>query len=263
MTNLIERMKTEPIFSFTSDIDWASEPAISENQALFENFDVVPTYFITHPSEVLDNAVTRGAAMAGLHPNFLEGSSHGEGFETVADYFEQFPESYRKCYRCHRFFDVTDISVMFQARGHLYDANHFSFLYKLPPYKHFSGTVRFPTFWEDGTHLRHSGALTINDALAGKLREPGLTIISMHPMHIALNSPTLDYARQVKTRVSREEWNAMDSKTLQALKNSKRGVRDLVHDIIAFAKNEGAPIATLDQLHTDYVAYTKTNPEPF
>lgn len=263
MTNLIERMKTEPVFSFTSDIDWASEPAIAANQALFDTFSVVPTYFITHPSQTLDDAVEDGRARAGLHPNFLAGSSHGEGFSNVADYFEQFPASYRRCYRSHRFFDVTDISVMFRERGHLYDSNHFSFMYKIPPYRHFSGTVRLPVFWEDGTHLRHSGKLTIDDVFAQHLLQPGLTIISMHPMHIAMNSPTLDYARQVKDRVSREEWNAMDPNTLASLRNPNRGVKDLVHDILAFAKEQKAPIATLENIYTDYIAYAAEHPEPF
>ncbi|MEE2789011.1 MAG: hypothetical protein VX589_16870 [Myxococcota bacterium] len=244
----------EPIFCMTADVDWASEEAIARCHALFSERDITTTYFNTHPSPFLNGLRADGRIHMGIHPNFLAGSSQGEGFDTVLDYLaEAVPDV--ECFRSHRYFDVTDINVKLADRGCRYDSNLFTFLHKLPPHTHFTGMTRFPCCWEDGTWLRNVGSVDLAD-VTSFLFSPGLTILSVHPMHMALNSPTLGYAREVKDRVSREAWNAMDVHTLDTLAHGGRGIRDLTADMLDAILARGHTFYTLDELNSIYASQT-------
>ena len=97
----------EPVLCFTADVDWASEESLEECHRLFESFGVKVTYFMTHPSKVLQSLHDKSAVNVGIHPNFLKGSSHGEDFESVIEYCTtQLPKT--ECFRSHRYYDVTD-----------------------------------------------------------------------------------------------------------------------------------------------------------
>jgi hypothetical protein len=251
--NLIASLDHRPVFCFTADLDWAPEEAIGITQGIFAEAGIIPTYFVTHRSEVVLEAVRSKRANGGIHPNFLAGSSHGEGFHTVADYFERFPPEFRTCYRSHRYFDVTDVSVMLRQRGYLYDSNHIASMYKLPPYVHFSGSVRFPVFWEDGTYLRNvaSDDLSLGQ-LVDHLDAPGLSIMSVHPMHLAMNSPTLQFARDVKDRLSREDWIGLEGERLAEEVHSGRGIRDLFLDVLDHIHKKAYPVVTLLELFNGF-----------
>ncbi len=240
----------QPVFCLTADVDWASETAIASCQALFDEFKVKPTYFATHPSPLLNSLLAKNRIELGIHPNFLSGSSQGEGFTAVLDYLAQAVPG-AVCFRSHRYFDVTDTNVQLANRGFLYDSNLFSFLHKLPPHKHFSGMVRFPCCWEDGTWLKNGGSLDISD-FCDQLFAPGLTVLSVHPMHMALNSPDLDYARSVKDRLTREQWNAMDALALEKTAHTGRGIRDFTVDMVREILKQGHRFHTLADLYDLY-----------
>ena len=82
---------------------------------------------------------------------------------------------------------------------------------------HFTGMVRFPCFWEEGTWLRNVESLEL-PTIETLLFSPGITILSVHPMHMVMNSPDFGYARRVKDQVSREEWSSMDELALNKVK---------------------------------------------
>jgi hypothetical protein len=102
-----------PVFCFTSDVDWASEDVMSEYFNIVNTLDIKPTLFVTHESKIIDSNFKLGKIERGIHPNFLENSSHGKSFREVIETCIKFaPESY--VFRSHRFFDVTDITHMFK-----------------------------------------------------------------------------------------------------------------------------------------------------
>lgn len=248
----------EPVLCLTCDVDWASEAAMAACLGLFDDLGVAATWFLTHDSPLLRERLDAGRLHAGLHPNFLPGSSQGEGFEAVADsLLDILPGA--ECFRSHRYFDVTDTNLLLASRGLKYDSNLFSFLAKLPPHRHFSGLVRFPCCFEDGTWLFQGRPLDLA-ALQDFLFAPGLTVLSVHPMHMAMNSPDLAWARRVKDELSREAWNRMDEADIARVTNPDRGIRDLVRDALEAALARGLRVHALDELYARYMEHEEPAP---
>src|SRR5262245_51696430 len=83
----LSTLQRQPVFVFTTDIDWAPEWAIQEMLRLFDHEQMPLTPFLTHDSAALRARYGTPSmrARAGLHPNFLPGSSHGERPEQVID----------------------------------------------------------------------------------------------------------------------------------------------------------------------------------
>lgn len=241
--------QSEPVLVFTLDVDWASEAALHISDGYFADAAVKATYFMTNPSDFLFARRADGAIDAGIHPNFLPGSSHGDTIPEVMDYCCKLL-SEAVCFRSHRYFDVTDITHGLFDRGYRYDANVCTFLQKgVRPFRHESGLIRFPTYFEDGTYLYHRQSLAFDRAAEALFIQPGILVISVHPMHMVMNSPDLLYSRQVKDSVSREHWNAMDEATCAQVCHDGRGIRDFVLDLLQFARNRDLTIMTLADVY--------------
>src|SRR4051794_31089270 len=90
----------EPVFCFTTDIDWASETILARFFDDLLPFDLKLTAFVTHESDVIEELHHKKRISRGIHPNFLggsshrvnfpEGSSHGGDFRTVINSCLQF-----------------------------------------------------------------------------------------------------------------------------------------------------------------------------
>lgn len=238
------------MFVLTSDVDWASETAIRISHRHFEEAGHRVTYFLTHPSEYLDGLLASGAIDAGIHPNFLPDSSQGNSFKEVMDYCEKLLPGPGKVFRCHRFFDVNDITEELYARGYRYDSNVPTFLQRgVKPFVHRAGLIRFPVFMEDGTYLYHSQPLTLDQEVERRFSHPGLYVLSFHPMHMVMNSPTLPYSREVKDSVSREAWNAMDEETCNKVCYKGRGIRDFTADLLEMINRRGYKVMRFDDVY--------------
>ena len=104
------RSINSPLFSFTSDIDWASDYCIRDLSDLLVSYKIKPTLFVTHDTSILNDLAAAGKAELGVHPNFASGSSHGNSIEEVIDtVFRLVPSA--ETYRAHRFADSTTIAL--------------------------------------------------------------------------------------------------------------------------------------------------------
>jgi hypothetical protein len=245
MTALYERA---PVFCITSDVDWASEDAIAIQQAILDGHGIHATYFVTHASAELARLYAGGRVDLGVHPNFLAGSSHGNSFEEVISTVLSFaPES--RCYRGHRYYDVSIVAHMFRERGFEYDANLCTNLQTgIAPIRHESGLIRFATFFEDGTHFCSRQSWRFTD-LAEEFARPGLKIISLHPMVQAMNVTTPEYWAELKRRFPPDEWLRVSRSTLMAHRASGPGPLEFLDDLLTFVKRRGFPVMTLDELY--------------
>jgi hypothetical protein len=246
----------QPVFCFTADVDWASDDALREAHALFDDYDLSVTYFLTHSSPYLSELLASGCIDAGLHPNFLPGSSHGDSLPEVIDYCIQLhPEA--QCFRSHRYFDVTDVTHRFVELGLRYDSNVCTLLQQgIRPFLHESGLVRFPAFFEDGTYLFHQGDLDFGAVAESLFLKPGTKVVSLHPMHLVMNSPNLPYSRRVKDAVSRTTWNTLAEDDLRRLRYRGRGIRDFAEQLLAFVRDRGLPVFSLAELYAIETART-------
>lgn len=236
----------EPVFCFTADVDWASEAVLARFLSAASSPDLKLTVFVTHESEIIERAAAGGSVERGIHPNFLPGSSHGEGFQNVIEACLRFaPEA--KCFRSHRIFDVTDITHLLVERGILYDSNLVTLLQThIRPMLHESGLVRFPVFFEDGTYLCHDLELRLA-RYEQFFTAPGLKIISLHPLDFVINTPEVAYSRRIKDSLSREDYAAMSEAAIRRHRHEGRGIADLALEIIALARHHR--IASLSELY--------------
>ena len=197
--SFLTELKAKPLFCFTSDMDWAEDDMIAHAFSIFDQYEVPVTPFLTNRSEFLDRRFSKFEDRIGLHPNFLAGSSHGRNVNEVCEHVISLNPASR-FFRCHQFYDVSEVTQAFSDRGFSFDFN----LYlpgepNLQPFVHESGLIRYPVFLGDGTLLEKFPDGDLSELLE-LVMTPGLKIFNFHPVHVCLNAPSLEYYRQFRTQ---------------------------------------------------------------
>jgi ubiquinone/menaquinone biosynthesis C-methylase UbiE len=233
----------EPIFCLTSDLDWASDFAVSDLLQLVGSYGITPTVFATHASCAIRESHANGAIELGIHPNFLPGSTHGSDYLAVIDHLtDTFPEA--QSFRSHCFVDGTHITREMVRRGFRYDSNVCLYLQPdLAPLNHESGLVRFPVFWEDDTHWRNSeGDWTLERYLPALL-SPGLKILNVHPFNVASNIPDQDYYARVHDHIT-----TLGPQTIEEVRYEGKGTRTFLISLLELLRARGQRFFTLGEL---------------
>ncbi len=255
MADLMERASrpnlwdSQPVFCFTSDMDWASEAVIDRCFRKLPLDLLQLTTFVTHKSDIIEDLCKAGTIRRGIHPNFLPGSSHGETFREVIETCLTFaPEA--TCTRSHRAFDVTDTAHLLHNEFHFKCcSNTITTLAPfVRPYWLESRLLQVPVFFEEGSFLYNQLGLSIKPYLK-YFTSPGLKVISFHPVNMAFNTPCIPWMRQLKDSLTREEFNHISPEMIEAKRNRERGAFDLVMEIIDLAQQLQAPILTLDEIY--------------
>jgi hypothetical protein len=186
--------------------------------------------FITHESPLIRKQHERGHAEIGLHPNLIEGSSQGNDIVEIISYLENlYPDV--KCFRNHRYFDSNDVNDYMFQRGYKYDSNVCTDLEIVKPFFHRSGLLRIPIFMEDGGYLLKKHKLNF-ESRHRIFFEKGLKVINVHPMHMALNSPSFAFARKLKDKLTRDEWNNLSEGEIENLSYKGLGIRTFIISLI-------------------------------
>ena len=120
-------LKDRNIFSFSSDLDWACEDAISATMDMFKSRGIKPYVFTTHESGEISRRLSAGEIDAGIHPNFLQPSSQGGNFDEILDFCFSICRNARG-FRGHRYFEVNDVMEKMRARGIKFTSNACSLL---------------------------------------------------------------------------------------------------------------------------------------
>jgi hypothetical protein len=243
----------DPVFCFTSDVDWASEEVLNYSHKALSGESLGITYFNTHPSNFINSLSKSGEIRQLIHPNFLPNSSHGESFDEVMEYCDKLvPDA--DGFRTHRYFEVNDIMDEYARRGFKFFSNHCTRCEKnITPLHHRSGMVSIPIFFEDGGYLIMDPHLN-TDILKGYLDTPGLKVINVHPAHMALNTPNFEFTREIKDSMSREVWNNLDQKALKNLSYSGFGIRNVLELIIEHVLKRNHKIKTITQISEEFIA---------
>ncbi|UCC43552.1 MAG: methyltransferase domain-containing protein [Candidatus Zixiibacteriota bacterium] len=239
----MELQYREPVFCFTSDIDWAPEWAIETLWERFDGLSVPLTPFVTHQSAFLKQRLSSDDRVGvGLHPNFLPGSTHGSTPEAAVDHlFDIWPDA--STFRSHSFVDSTPITDLFAARGLHYDSNLCLFLQPgCVPLRHNSGMWRFPVFWEDDIHYKRGLAFEFN-LLRSHLETPGLKIFNIHPLLYSLNVPGNDFYNSIRAQL--EEPSARPHS------HPGRGVRTLVDELLDWLAGKDYRVCSLHTLYQE------------
>lgn len=242
-----------PVFCFTSDIDWASEDVMHEYFNIIDDLDIPLTLFVTHHSNWINTYFKNGKIERGIHPNFMNGSSHGANYKEIIETCIRFaPEAYG--FRSHRAYEVTDVTHLLKNDYNFKYVSHQITVFQqfVRPVLHESGLIGFPVFFEDGTHLYNKLELDIKTYL-NYFTKPGIKVISFHPMNFVFNSHTLYFMRSIKNSLSREEYNNISYETIGFMQNKNYGIRNTIMDIINFVKQKNYPILSLNKLYNNII----------
>jgi hypothetical protein len=238
---------TKPVFCFTVDIDWASEKVLELFFDEILSYKIFPTVFVTHASKIIDKLFAEKKIERGIHPNFLKGSSHGNSFEEVIDACIKLAPEAKLC-RSHHSYSSTAISHLLKNKYQFkLSSNTVTVLQQhLQPVLHESGLLEFPIFFEDGTQLYNRLELRLEKYLEN-FTAPGIKIISFHPMNFVINSPTLQYMRNIKDTLTREDYNNLSLEKVNQYKNRLKGIKDICLEILNLSEKH--EVLTLNELY--------------
>jgi hypothetical protein len=181
--------------AITLDIDWAPDHVIDGIADRLIAARVRATWFVTHASPAIERLRRHPALFElGIHPNFLSGSTHGATPSDVLEHCMQLVPTARSM-RTH---SLVQSTVLLEAVARLTPiANDVSlYLPGQPGLEPFVQPLRsrpmtrLPFWWEDDFEMY---AATADWALARRSANAGagLCIVNFHPIHVALNSPSL------------------------------------------------------------------------
>ena len=183
----------------TLDLDWAPDEAIDAVGALLVERGVPATWLVTHSSPAVERLRDHPELFElGVHPNFLPGSTHGATVDQVLDHcVELVPDAVSM--RTHALVQSTPILAEVLERTAIrVDLSLF-----LPQAENVApveyrwrgrSLVRIPYVWEDDVELENG---TLDSGVASILAAPGLKVFDFHPVHVFLNSTSMDAYRRV------------------------------------------------------------------
>ena len=183
------------------DVDWAHDDVIADTVELISEFGVETTWFATHKSAALDNIRNHADFEIGIHPNFMPllrgDSSLGASYDEVIDRLcDIYPEA--KCSKGHALVDSSAIISHLTSAGITHDNTMFidaPVMRPLAPWRLWTGMVRAPLCWEDD----YACVSPYKDTFSKLLKdESGLKIFGFHPLHVYLNTESLDRYERVK-----------------------------------------------------------------
>jgi hypothetical protein len=132
---------------FTLDADWADDEILAFALDVFKKREIPVTVFATDETPLL---LEPGAGVeVGIHPNFFGAADHRAVVEAL---LSSYPDA--KGVRSHGLFEYSNLLAEYKALGLEWDCGQQLYLCQgLRPYRHPSGLVRLPMFWEDDDYF--------------------------------------------------------------------------------------------------------------
>jgi hypothetical protein len=196
-------------YIITLDVDWASDDVINYVADKFIEKNVKATWFITHDSQAVRKLFTYPDLFEiGWHPNFMSGSTHGKNPEEVLKHIKNiYPDAISV--RTHGLFQSSPLLKLLRDKFEIkYDSSIFlPYTSHIQPHvMYYQGSkefIRLPYFWADYTETNMKDAdFSISNP---KYHVEGMKIFNFHPIHIALNTSTLDTYDRLKAKVNMQE----------------------------------------------------------
>ena len=192
--------------ALTLDVDWAPEIAIDSVAEQLVAHRVRATWFITHMSPAVERLRRHPELFElGIHPNFLQGSSHGDTpSEVLRHCLSLVPDAISM--RTHALVQSTPIfDLVMEETPIRIDVSLFlpraTWIRPVEYLRHGRVLVRVPYFWEDDFEMARG--VQNERRLAPLLSGPGLKVFVFHPIHVYLNSARMAPYESLKWKVPR------------------------------------------------------------
>lgn len=212
----------------TFDLDWAADFVISDTLDLLEKKDVQATFFVTHESPILTRIRQNPKFEMGIHPNFnnLLASTRNlaeNSTEIVEQLKEIVPESISM--RSHSTTNSSRILEIAKQHGIIYECNYlipYQSEIVLKPWLLWNEMIRCPYFFEDDVSMEYG---LIEESMSSLSQSKGLKIFDFHPIHVFLNTDSLDLYQRSKSFQHNPE-------SLMKMKNQQVGTRNKLLELL-------------------------------
>src|SRR5207249_3938371 len=190
----------------TLDTDWAPDFVIEFAAERLIERRVRATWFVTHCSPAIEALREyRDLFELGIHPNFLPGSTHGDCPDAVLQHcMELVPEAVSM--RTHALVQSTPLlEQVMEGTPITTDVSLFlPHALSLSPVEYWWRRrllLRIPYYWEDDFEM---GLPAPDWELTSRLKKAdGLKVFDFHPIHIYLNSPSVNPYQRFKKQAPR------------------------------------------------------------
>jgi Polysaccharide deacetylase len=227
-------MQTQKAITF--DIDWAPDWTIDLCQRICAAQQTKATFFITHETPILSALQQNDLFELGIHPNFLKNSSHGDNEHAILEHCLQLAPN-ASAMRTHA---LVQSSFIFALIADHYPQLTTDVSLLLPHHKNLAVTeiymgntnrqlIRIPYFWEDDIAAvwpKHTWAFQA-------WPHPGLQIYDFHPIHIALNTDTLDRYNALKQNLGGKHLSELTETDVAPYVNPGLGARTYLESLLA------------------------------
>jgi hypothetical protein len=205
--NLNDKSSWQDTCFITLDIDWCHDDVLADSINLLEEADVSATWFVTHETKNLNRLRTNHKFELGIHPNFNfllngEASKSKNSKNVLEEICKIVPEA--KSVRSHSLTQNSYLLDLFAEQKITHDVNDFIPFHadiEVSPWVLWNGMYRVPFNWEDDFQIMYS-KININqkspNEIAADLNFKGLKIFNFHPIHVYLNTESLE--RYERTR---------------------------------------------------------------
>jgi len=226
-------------YLITVDIDWAPDSAISKTINYLIDNEVKATWFITHASPEVERLKEYPHLFElGVHPNFRNVKLESSEINSIMRPLKKIiPEA--KSIRTHSLVQSTPlIKALREDHNFLYDVSLFLPLtpYITPHHLFLSeghSICRIPYFWEDDVEMFNPKG-TFNFSKDNFIAD-GLKIFNFHPIHIELNSCSMENYYSMKSEL---KTTSRQKLTLKKFKNnSHNGSETFFRGLINFIRS--------------------------
>jgi hypothetical protein len=229
---------TKKIFSelyVTIDTDWVPDYILEYCLGLLQVNGIKATVFATHSSRVLDN-LDKNIFEIGLHPNISDFSNAKLEISRLKEVFP-YAVSLRSHSLCHS-------SLLYPILNELdikLTSNYLAFLCKnLVPIVQPFGIIEYPIyFMDDAYELMYDGDDKYQLSSLN-LFSPGMKILAFHPIHIFLNTNSIQRYKESKHYQN-------DPQKLRQFVNPGLGIGDLYKALIDFIAETSLETSRLSQ----------------
>lgn len=219
--------------ALTFDIDWASNGLIQECLDILKERKLEATFFATH-----DHALKLSPHEVAIHPFSIN------DIKRLKDIFSD-----AKGARSHQlrissamFKDMVDCGMKYSSNYYMYNTMN------LKPFLHYYGElVEIPIFFIDDCHLAYHK--TCNEDIFStstlNLDSLGLKVFDFHPIHLHLNTKSLDRYADAKIHYG-------DMKRLAKYRNGGVGIRNLFFGLLDYIEENDIETCTLSEVYKKF-----------
>ena len=212
----------------TLDMDWAPDWMLEDAAALLDDYGVRCTWFATHESPLVRQIEKNPLFEIGLHPNFLPGSTQGETPRQVMEHLRSlFPDAFAS--RCHSLHQSERLLQMLcEEYGIRVDCSLYlpgccgQGVHSLRYSEGGPELLRIPHIFQDNMHLAAKRDFSLAHLNPD---HPGIKVVNFHPIHIALNTTSLEHYTAIGQKKHSFEITKRDAEDWSNA--GKEGIRDL------------------------------------